>query len=79
MDIRPPSDQELDELPHTMITADNYWDPSDLDYEHEVEDGFALPFPVTDFVLDKHFDSSGFYIHQHISSSPDDPDFEDDT
>ena len=39
MDMRPPTDEELDPLPHMIIiTSDDVWDPSSLDNEFLLED-----------------------------------------
>ncbi|KAG7373906.1 hypothetical protein IV203_013001 [Nitzschia inconspicua] len=36
--MRPPTDKEFDTLPHIVLTSDNTWDPSVLDFDHEEED-----------------------------------------
>jgi hypothetical protein len=38
MDMYPPSDSELDTLPHVFFTSDTQWDPTILDHEYQVED-----------------------------------------
>ena len=37
MDMRIPTDAEMDKYPHVFITADSNWDPSILDNEFEEE------------------------------------------
>ncbi|KAG7364624.1 hypothetical protein IV203_037826 [Nitzschia inconspicua] len=36
--MRPPTDKELNTLPHIVMTSDTTWDPSALDFDHEEED-----------------------------------------
>jgi hypothetical protein len=38
MDMHPPSDSELETLPHVFFTSDTQWDPAILDHEYQVED-----------------------------------------
>ena len=40
MDMRPPTDQELDTLPHVLMTSDLPWDPGSLDSEPDNTDMF---------------------------------------
>ena len=42
LDMRPPTDEELDTLPHVFMTSDSPWDPSVMDCEFNA-DGVALP------------------------------------
>ena len=37
MDMRIPTDAEMDKYPHVFITANSTWDPSILDNEFEEE------------------------------------------
>ena len=57
MDMTPPSDEEMENLTHVVITADMDWDPSVLDNEH---DGQLLDEdePYHDPIFDDH----GLYI-----------------
>ena len=36
--MRPPTDKEFDSLPHVVMTSDQDWDPSVLDFSHEEEE-----------------------------------------
>ena len=38
IDIRPPTDHELETLPQVIVTADDFWNPAILDNELEVDD-----------------------------------------
>jgi hypothetical protein len=38
MDMRPPSDHELDTLPQVVLTSDANWDPTMADNEIEPDD-----------------------------------------
>ena len=46
MDMRPPTDIELDTLPHIILTSDDIWDPSSLDNEFPIDD-LVLSAPET--------------------------------
>jgi hypothetical protein len=55
MDVRPPTDGELDDadIPHVWLTADeNKWDPSILDNEYAVTDIDDSTTALSDFELD---------------------------
>ena len=38
MDMHPPSDEEIDQLPHVIITLDIDWDPAIVDCELDLEE-----------------------------------------
>jgi hypothetical protein len=38
MDMRPPTDVEIDTLPHVLLTGDDAWNPSCMDNEFSVQD-----------------------------------------
>ena len=38
MDLRPPTDDEMTKLPHTVLTSDEPWDPTLLDFEVDIDD-----------------------------------------
>ena len=37
MDMHPPSNDELDDLPHMVLTSDIDWDPSIVDNDMDLE------------------------------------------
>jgi hypothetical protein len=41
--LRPPTNQELDDLPHTIMTLDSEWDPNSLDNVIDPDDGSWYP------------------------------------
>ena len=45
MDMHKPTQEELDTLPQVIFTSDENWDPSILDDEPNIEDGFATDLP----------------------------------
>jgi len=61
LDIRPPTDEEFDTLPHIIFTSDDTWDPSVMDYEYDASDDFAASFPDDGYVIDSRFDNVGNY------------------
>ena len=38
IDIRPPTDAEMESYPHVVMTSDEKWDPSVLDFEIDIDD-----------------------------------------
>ena len=65
MDSRPPTDHEMLTLPHIILTSDETWDPTVLDFEHDSTEDYASAFPAHNNVFDKNFDESGEYLHGH--------------
>ena len=43
MDMRPPTDEELNQYPHVMMTSDQPWDPSSYDNDAPLEDADHSP------------------------------------
>ena len=63
MDMRPPTDEELQQLPHIILTSDAVWDPSTLDDEFSFEEiSQDAPFDATALDLDPRVNASGEYI-----------------
>jgi hypothetical protein len=63
MDMRPPTDEELQQLPHIILTSDAVWDPSTLDDEFSFEEiSQDTPFDATALDLDPRVNASGEYI-----------------
>jgi len=86
MALRPPTDHELDTLPHVLLTSDMEWDPSSLDNEFTFDDDWADArcddpegIPPYD---DNRFSLTGEYQGRHVafmdafSSTPDIMDFD---
>ena len=66
MDMYPPSDHELDSLPHVVLTSDADWDPTMAD--NEIDSGDVSydaldtePPPGTSAYGDTKFDQLGYY------------------
>jgi hypothetical protein len=58
--MRPPTDEELDSLPHVVLTADTDWDPATLDDEegfYDTNEGLPDDFVYTD----RGFNETGDY------------------
>ena len=67
IDMRPPTDHELETLPQIMVTADENWDPKVLDNELDIQDLDDLPEePVLGHK--NPFDAHGKYRHRSIYS-----------
>ncbi len=64
--MQPPTDQELDELPHVVLTSDQDWDPTTLDHEYPAIWPEDIPPRLSDAYIDKSFDSHGNYLHWHV-------------
>jgi len=69
MDMYPPSDHELDSLPHVVLTSDADWDPTMADNEIDSDNVWydALdtePPPGTSAYGDTKFDQVGYYRKQ---------------
>ena len=68
VDMHPPSDHELDMLPHFLFTSDAEWIPSDFDNEPDnslFHD--ALPFPDNYVVDDPMLDDLGDFHDRVIA------------
>ena len=68
MDMHPPSDEELEALPHVPMTGDEPWDPSTIDEEIDesvyIERGY--PMEEVDELLDSEFDDCELNIFSCI-------------
>ena len=83
LSLCPPSDDELDTLPHVMLTSDAQWDPTQFDLRIDDYDEWFAPrdedLPSENIYGDIRFDTQGNYrgqlahAHEHASSM----DFED--
>ena len=69
MDIRPCSKDEMDTLPHIILTADDNWDPSTLDHEFDPSNDYAKDFPDSTYVHDDRFTEKGEYLKRTIVDS----------
>jgi hypothetical protein len=62
MDMRPPTDEELRQLPHIILTSDAVWDPSTLDDEFSCEEiSQDASFDATALNLDPRVNATGKY------------------
>jgi hypothetical protein len=60
MSMRPPTDDELERLPHILLTSDVLWNPSYLDDEFSCEE-MSVPVDSTFFDLDPRVTDHGMY------------------
>jgi hypothetical protein len=62
MDMRPPTDDELHQLPHIILTSDAVWDPSCLDDEFTFDEiAQDAPFDPATLDLDPRVTATGQY------------------
>ena len=66
MDMRPPTDDEFENLPHITLTSDVVWDPATLDHEFDSSNDFAASFPADNYVHNPDFNDKGEYIANHL-------------
>ncbi len=62
LDMKIPTDAEVDKYPHIILTNDDTWDPQVLDYEHDPSNEYANSFPEDDLVIDSRFNATGDLI-----------------
>ena len=63
LDMRPPTDEEMDTLPQVIITSDMEWDPTCLDCEQEIPSMEELP-DDNFHGISYPFDAQGNYRHR---------------
>ena len=63
LEMRPPTDKELDSLPHIIMTSDDIWDPSILDNEVSPEEWYDCE-DIPDDYGDTTFDEYGEYTQR---------------
>ena len=63
-----PTDQDLDQYPHILLTSPHEWDPSVLDYSHPNTHGYPswAPVPTTRDQHDPRIDDCGNAHHRII-------------
>ena len=66
MDMHPPSDDELNDLPHVVLTSDIDWDPSIVDNDMDLEEWLDAQMEHDDLpginnYGDLTFDDQGYY------------------
>ena len=62
MQLRPFTDEEWETLPHVIMTSDNEWDPTVLDYTHEDDTWYDAREPGSD-----DFDEFGDFRHRTVA------------
>ena len=65
MDMQPFTDKEKEDLPMVFLTSDVDWDPSSLDYKHDVEHWFDTMENLPELSTNHPFDEHGDYLHTH--------------
>ena len=65
-----PTDQDLDQYPHLLLTSPHEWDPSVLDYAHPSMHGYPLwaPDPSTQDQHHPRIDECGNYQHRVVQT-----------
>ena len=68
--MRPPVGDEIAQLPHTVLTSDDKWDPSVLDNEVSVDDDdWHDTIDGSDDYQRYPFDAYGRYKHRHVNNA----------
>ena len=73
MDMHPPSDDELNDLPHVVLTSDIDWDPSIVDNEMDLEQWLDAQMEHDDLpgindYGDLTFDDQGYYLDVTVNN-----------
>jgi hypothetical protein len=62
--MRPPTDKEMESLPHEIMTSPSPWDPTILDHHiHSDDDDFYDALEDTTVTIHEHVDEYGQYRH----------------
>jgi hypothetical protein len=74
MDMYPPSDNELKDLPHVVLTADMDWDPTIVDNEMDIEEWLEVQMnedfqPDYNAYGDNSFNEQGYYRMTTVHSA----------
>ena len=71
LDMRPPTDHELDNLPHVCMTSDVDWNPSSMDSEIDMEEWINNSSDLSSVLDygDLRFDTQGYYRHRQVSTA----------
>ena len=74
MDMHPPNDEELNDLPHVVITSDMDWDPSQTDNELELDEWLDAMMeedylPGVNDYGDLTFDDQGYYRNVDVNNA----------
>jgi hypothetical protein len=74
MDMHPPSDDEINELPHVILTSDIDWDPTivdnDMDFEEWLDAQMELDFlPGVNDYADLTFNDQGYYRNVSVNNT----------
>ena len=62
MAMHPPTDRELQELPHVILTSNEEWKPSLLDHAHNQETWFDTMDQLPDLDCDHPFDEHSTHL-----------------
>ena len=65
MDMRPPTQAEMDQLPHVILTSDKSWDPNSLDSEPEGDEFFEAQAEEEEDVWVDCDDDYGEHFEEH--------------
>ena len=64
--MQPSLDEDLDQLPHVIITSDDIWDPTVLDHLIDIENDIYHPSNINDedfASFDQRTSATGSYLH----------------
>ena len=66
LDMRPPTDEEMEKYPHVIVTADTEWDPTVLDCEQAVHDVVDHDVDPKPHGATYPFDAQGNYTRREV-------------
>ena len=69
LEIRPYTDHEWDTLPHVILTSEDNWDPSVLDFEHDEDDWYDAVKELEGNPHANLFDEFGNYRHRMLEDN----------
>ena len=68
LDMHPPTDDELENLPHVVFTSDVDWDPAVLDCDFDLDNNWTDVPQLDDLYDNMAFDEFGNFKNRHIST-----------
>ena len=68
LNMHPPTDSDLEKLPHIVFTSDIDWDPSALDCDFDLDKDWADIPHIDDIYDNLAFDEFGNYNNRHVSN-----------
>ena len=70
LQMKPPTQHDLDTLPHVILTSDEDWDPTVLDHEVDVESSPLMDLPDGFDFKEPRFDEHGIHCQSLFTFQP---------